>query len=165
MINMKDEVPNASQLYEPKILTLDLEKIETIKAKAEEAISLFGHLDVLINNAGLSVRGGCLETDISVYTRLMTVNFLGVVELTRHTCPHMVTRGSGHVLVISSVQGLLPIPHRGAYTASKHAVQAWADSLRAELSDTGVQVTTVSPGYVNTNLSRNALTSSGIHER
>ena len=158
-----DQPPTTSQFFEPKILTLDLEKIETIKSKAEEAISMFGHLDILINNAGLSVRGGCLETDVSVYTRLMTVNFLGVVELTRHTCPGMLTRGSGHVLVISSVQGLLPTPYRGPYTASKHAVQAWADSLRAELANTGVTVTTVSPGYVNTNLSRNALTSSGNH--
>ena len=158
-----DQLPNTSQFFEPKILTLDLEKIDTIKSKAEEAISMFGHLDILINNAGLSVRGGCLETDVSVYTRLMTVNFLGVVELTRHTCPDMLTRGSGHVVVISSVQGLLPTPYRGPYTASKHAVQAWADSLRAELVNTGITVTTVSPGYVNTNLSRNALTSSGNH--
>ena len=91
----------------------------------------------------------------------MTVNYLGVVELTRHVVPDMLTRDSGHVLVISSVQGLLPTPWRSGYTASKHAVQAWADSLRSELCDTGVSVSVVSPGYVNTNLSRNALTSSG----
>ena len=94
----------------------------------------------------------------------MAVNYLGVVELTRHVVPHMLTRTTrdqGHVVVVSSVQGLFPIPWRGAYTASKHAVQAWADSLRAELSDTGVRVSVVSPGYVATNLSRNALTSSG----
>ena len=91
----------------------------------------------------------------------MTVNYLGVVELTRHVVPDMLTRDTGHVLVISSVQGLLPTPWRSGYTASKHAVQAWADSLRSELCDTGVRVSVVSPGYVNTNLSRNALTSSG----
>ena len=149
------------EVHEPQIVTIDLENTETIKSKAEEAISKFGHIDILINNAGLSVRAECLETDISVYQRLMSVNYLGVVELTRATCPHMITRGCGHVVVVSSVQGLLPIPYRGAYTASKHAVQAWCDSLRSELCDTGVQVTVVSPGYVNTNLSRNALTSSG----
>ena len=60
-------------------------------------------------------RGGTLETEVSVYSRLMRVNYLGSVELTRHLVPHMITRGSGHVLVVSSVQGLLPIPGRAAY--------------------------------------------------
>jgi len=150
-----------SEYFDPKIVSLDLEKIDTLKNKFSEALALFGHIDILINNAGLSNRGDCLETEIEVYTRLMTVNYLGVVELTRHTCGHMVSRGSGHVVFISSVQGLIPIPYRGAYSGSKHAVQAWAESLRAELSDTGVSVSTVCPGYVNTNLSRNALTGSG----
>ena len=71
-----------------------------------------------------------MVTELSVYSRLMSVNYLGVVELTRHVIPHMLTRVSrdqGHVVVMSSVQGLLPIPWRGAYTASKHAVQAGID--------------------------------------
>ena len=110
----------------------------------------------------MSVRGGCLETELAVFTRLMNVNFLGVVELTRCLVPGMLARpAGGHVVVVSSVQGRLPVPHRAAYTASKHAVQAWADSLRAELSHTRVAVTVISPGYVDTNLSRNALNSSG----
>lgn len=162
LLNLKDELRSMNcNVYDPKILSLDLEKIDTIKDKAEEAVKMFGCVDILVNNAGMSVRGGCLETDISVHSRLMTVNYLGVVELTRHVVPDMLTRDSGHVLVISSVQGLLPTPWRSGYTASKHAVQAWADSLRSELCDTGVSVSVVSPGYVNTNLSRNALTSSG----
>jgi len=155
------KLDNSSEHYDPEIVSLDLEKIETLKDKYNEALAIFGHIDILINNAGLSNRGDCLETEIEVYTRLMTINYLGVVELTRHTCQQMVERGSGHVVFISSVQGLIPIPYRGAYSGSKHAIQAWAESLRAELSDKGVSVTTVCPGYVNTNLSRNALTGSG----
>ena len=106
-------------------------------------------------------RGGALETEISVYSRLMTVNYLGCVELSSYLVPHMVSRGSGHVLVISSVQGLLPIPGRAAYCSSKHALQSWADCLRAELPRDTVKVSVISPGYVNTDLSRNALTASG----
>lgn len=155
------KLDNSSEHFDPEIVSLDLEKIETLKDKYNEALAIFGHIDILINNAGLSNRGDCLETEIEVYTRLMTINYLGVVELTRHTCQQMVERGSGHVVFISSVQGLIPIPYRGAYSGSKHAIQAWAESLRAELSDKGVSVTTVCPGYVNTNLSRNALTGSG----
>lgn len=109
----------------------------------------------------LCCRGGALETELSVYSRLLTVNYLGCVELTSHLVPHMVTRGSGHVLVVSSVQGLLPIPQRAAYCSSKHALQAWADCLRAELVDTGLYVSVISPGYVQTDLSKHALTASG----
>ena len=161
---MKEMMGNCGEdfMHEPKILTMDLEKLEIIPSKAEEALSLFGHVDILVNNAGMSVRGGCLETELAVFTRLMNVNFLGVVELTRCLVPGMLARpAGGHVVVVSSVQGRLPVPHRAAYTASKHAVQAWADSLRAELSHTRVAVTVISPGYVDTNLSRNALTGSG----
>jgi len=102
-----------------------------------------------------------LETEASVYSRLMTVNYLGCVEFTRHIVPHMLTRGTGHVVVVSSVQGLLPLPGRAAYCSSKHALQSWADCLRAELAGTGLRVAVISPGYVKTDLSKNALTSTG----
>ena len=93
----------------------------------------------------------------------MTVNYLGCVELTRHIVPHMLARGTGHVVVVSSVQGLLTLPGRAAYCSSKHALQSWADCLRAELADTGLRVTVISPGYVKTDLSKNALTGTGSY--
>ena len=102
-------------VYEPKILSLDLEELNTLKSKATEALSLFGSVDILVNNAGMSVRGGTLETDLSVYSRLININYLGCVDLTRHLLPSMITSSSGHVMVISSVQGLLPLPGRAAY--------------------------------------------------
>ncbi|XP_037944462.1 dehydrogenase/reductase SDR family protein 7-like [Teleopsis dalmanni] len=75
--------------------------------------------------------------------------------------PSMVKRHNGQVCFISSVQGKFSIPHRSAYAASKHALQAFTDSLRAEVSNKGIKVTCVSPGYIRTQLSINALTSSG----
>jgi len=160
---LRDHLVNVGrpETFEPKILYLDLEDLKSLKSKAEEAMALFGQVDVIVHNAGMSVRGGALETEISVYSRLMRVNYLGCVELSSYLVPHMVSRGSGHVLVISSVQGLLPIPGRAAYCSSKHALQSWADCLRAELPRDTVKVSVISPSYVNTDLSRNALTASG----
>ena len=148
-------------LHTPCVLTLDLEDLESLKGKAKEALDLFGRVDILVNNAGVSVRGGALETELSVHQRLMRVNYFGCLELTTHLVPEMVRNRTGTVVVVSSVQGRLATPHRSAYTASKHALQAWADCLRAELAHTGVGVLVVSPGYVNTQLSSNALTQSG----
>lgn len=73
----------------------------------------------------------------------------------------MIERGSGQIVVISSIQGQLALPYRSAYAAAKHALQAFCDSLRAELCDNNVSVCVVSPGYIKTNLSVNAITSSG----
>jgi dehydrogenase/reductase SDR family protein 7B len=73
----------------------------------------------------------------------------------------MISQGSGHIVNMSSVQGLVALPHRSAYSASKHALQAFSDSLRAEVADSGVNVSVISVGYVNTNLSVNALKGSG----
>jgi len=82
------------------------------------------------------------------------------MELTRHLVPHLKAQG-GLIVNISSLQGRIAIPHRAAYAASKHALQAWSDSLRAELASEGVNVLVVSPGYVKTELSRNAITDKG----
>jgi len=147
--------------YPPQVLTLDLEDLDNIKVKAEEALQMFGKIDILVNNGGMSVRGATLDTQLSVHQRLMNVNYFGSLELTRNITPHMVERGDGMVVIVSSVQGRLATPNRTAYAASKHAVQAWADCMRAELCDDGVDVVLISPGYVNTDLSRNALTASG----
>lgn len=73
----------------------------------------------------------------------------------------MIKRKEGHIVAISSIQGLIGIPHRSAYAASKHALQAFHDSLRAEVAEHNIKVTVISPGYIKTNLSINALTSSG----
>lgn len=73
----------------------------------------------------------------------------------------MLKRGSGHIVAVSSIQGRIAIPQRSAYAASKHALQAFCDTLRAEVANNGLKVTVASPGYVNTQLSLNALTESG----
>jgi dehydrogenase/reductase SDR family member 7B len=89
------------------------------------------------------------------------INFLGPVALTQNIASSMIAQGGGMIGVISSVQGKIGIPYRTSYAASKHALQGYFDGLRSELADKNITVTTVSPGYVNTSLSLNALNADG----
>jgi len=149
------------KLPEPIVFQLDLEAVDDVAAKADLILERVGAVDILINNGGMSVRASTLDTELSVHRRIMNVNYLGTIEFSRSFIRKMVIRGSGVVVNISSLQGRISLPHRAAYSASKHALQAWSDSLRAELAGSGVSVLVVSPGYVNTNLSMNAVTGAG----
>ncbi|XP_071268262.1 dehydrogenase/reductase SDR family member 7B isoform X1 [Salvelinus alpinus] len=150
------------QTYTPCMVIFDLsDTAEMVAMAAKEILSCYGHVDVLINNAGISHRGNILETHISVQRDVMDTNYFGPIALTQALLPSMVRRHSGHVVVISSVQGKIAIPYRSAYAASKHATQAYFDCLRAEMERYNIQVTVVSPGYIRTNLSLNAVTGDG----
>lgn len=91
----------------------------------------------------------------------MLTNYFGPLALTKAVLPSMIERREGRILFISSVQGKFAIPQRASYSASKHALQAFSDSLRAEVDEHNIKVTIVSPGYISTNFSLNALTGSG----
>lgn len=149
------------QTYTPCTVTFDLSNTSVVSSAAEEILKCHGHVDVLINNAGISYRGNILDTHVSVQRDVMETNYFGPVALTQAILPWMVDRRSGHVVVISSVQGKISIPHRSAYSASKHATQAYFDCLRAEVDRFGLQVSVISPGYIRTNLSINAVTGDG----
>lgn len=147
--------------HTPCTVVFDLAKTDTVERAAEEVLKCYGQVDILINNAGISYRGNILETHISVQRDVMETNYFGPVALTQALLPSMVRRRSGHIVVISSVQGKIAIPYRSAYAASKHATQAYFDCLRAEIERYGIAVTVISPGYIRTNLSVNAVTGDG----
>lgn len=149
------------QTYTPCTVTFDLSNTSVVSSAAEEILKCHGHVDVLINNAGISYRGNILDTHVSVQRDVMETNYFGPVALTQAILPSMVERRSGHIVVISSVQGKISIPYRSAYSASKHATQAYFDCLRAEVERLGLQVSVISPGYIRTNLSINAVTGDG----
>lgn len=149
------------QTFTPSTVVFDLAKADRVVEAAEEILKCYGHVDVLINNAGISYRGNVLETHMSVHRDVMETNYFGPISLTQALLPSMVQRRSGHVVVISSVQGKIAIPYRSAYAASKHATQAYFDCLRAEVGHLGIPVTVISPGYIRTNLSVNAVTGDG----
>ncbi|XP_075879926.1 dehydrogenase/reductase SDR family member 7B isoform X1 [Nelusetta ayraudi] len=149
------------QTHTPSTVTFDLADRHTVDRAAEEILKCYGHVDVLINNAGISFRGNILDTGVSVQRDVMETNYFGPMALTQALLPSMVGRRSGHIVAISSVQGKIAIPYRSAYAASKHATQAYFDCLRAEVERYGIGVSVISPGYIRTNLSLNAVTGDG----
>jgi dehydrogenase/reductase SDR family protein 7B len=143
------------------VLPLDLTATESLHPAAARVLERFGHVDILINNGGISQSGTVAETSLEVARRIMEVNYMGTVALTKAVLPAMLERGRGHIVVISSLMGKLGTPLRSAYAASKHALQGFFDCLRAEVHDRGVHVTVISPGYVRTDITKNALTADG----
>lgn len=147
-----------------EILPIDLEKSEELGEKAQKAESLFGRVDILINNGGISQRSLTLETDLSVFSRLMTINYLGAVALSKALLPGMIERGQGLHVAVTSLVGKFGTPLRSGYSASKHALHGFYDSLRAEVSNQGVEVLLVCPGFIKTNVSINAFVGDGSNQ-
>ncbi|XP_066496751.1 dehydrogenase/reductase SDR family member 7B isoform X2 [Tiliqua scincoides] len=142
-------------------VVFDLSDTNAVVSAAGEILKCAGHVDVLINNAGISYRGTIVDTAVEVDRKVMDTNYFGPIALTKALLPSMIKRRQGHVVAISSVQGKIGIPFRSAYAASKHATQAFFDCLRAEVKQYNIDVTVVSPGYIQTNLSLNAITADG----
>jgi NAD(P)-dependent dehydrogenase (short-subunit alcohol dehydrogenase family) len=120
----------------------------------------FGGVDILINNAGITHRSPFIETDPSVYRRVMDVNFFGALHCTKAAIDTLLER-RGLVVVIASVAGFSPLPERTGYCASKYALRGFFDTLRCELEDRGVRVLVVCPGFTATEIERNALDGQG----
>jgi short-subunit dehydrogenase len=144
-----------------RVLPLDLSKPETFSAKVQEAQQLFGPVDMLFNNGGISQRSLALETDMATIREIMEVNFFGTVALTKAVLPGMIKRQHGHIVITSSVMGKFGTRMRSAYSASKHALHGWFDSLRQEVYASNVKITLVCPGFVKTNVTINALRGDG----
>lgn len=147
-----------------RILPLDVTESSTLALHTQAAIQLFGHIDILINNSGVSQRGFIKDTLIEVDRKLMEVNYFGVISLTKHLLPHFLKRKTGHFVVTSSITGIFGSPYRSGYSASKHALHGFFDSLRAELYyevKDSVKVTIICPGFIQTSSSSSALTADG----
>mmetsp|Transcript_7036 Transcript_7036/g.13765 ORF Transcript_7036/g.13765 Transcript_7036/m.13765 type:complete len:389 (+) Transcript_7036:236-1402(+) len=144
----------------------DLSDTDSVSNLGSTAIQLCsdrasGTVDVLVNNGGISSRGDFVDTLPEVDDRLMQVNFLSGARLAKTIVPGMIENGNGCIIWISSVQGLLGIPSRTSYAASKFAVQGYCEALRAEVAGNGVGVHVASPGYIKTELSMSAVTGDG----
>jgi len=123
-------------------------------------IAHFGGIDVLINNAGISHRSAFADTRMSVFRRVMAVNFFGALACTQAALPSLLER-RGLIVAVSSIAGLAPLYGRTGYAASKHAVQGLFSSLRGELAGTGVDVLIVCPGFTATGIGAAALDGDG----
>lgn len=143
------------------VMPLDLSKAEEITTKGKEAELFFGHIDILINCGGISQRDKVVNTGIDVDRQLMEVNYFGTIALTKALLPQMISRKSGHHVIITSATGIISTPFRSSYAASKHALHGFYDALRAEVFEDNIQISMILPGYVRTQISYNALMGDG----
>jgi len=138
----------------------DVSREEDNKAMAAEAIRLYGTIDVLINNAGISMRALFEEVDTDVIKRVMDINFYGVIYATKYCLPD-IKKNKGSIIGISSIAGFRGLPGRTGYSASKFALNGFLEVLRTELLKTGVHVLTACPGFTASNIRKRALNSAG----
>jgi dehydrogenase/reductase SDR family protein 7 len=143
------------------IVPLDVTSHDSMPAAVQRITQTFGRIDMLINNAGISQRSLCIDTDMSVYQQIFEVDVLGQIALTKHVLPIMLEQGTGHIAITSSVAGKMGAPYRTGYCAAKHAVMGFYDALRAEVAHKGIKVTTITPGFIKTNISLSALKGDG----
>ena len=159
---VKDESINAgadeSDLF---VLPLDVVDFDSIPPATSSVLDEFSRIDLLINNAGQGARDFITEMDFSIYRKIMDVNLFSAIALTKAVLPHMIERGSGRIVGVSSLAGKVGVPLRTAYCPAKHAVLGFFDSLRAEVAHYGIKVSTILPGVVRTNTVANALKGNG----
>ncbi len=158
LLLIQSKCPQPENIY---VLPLDLSNSAELKSKCEEALKVFGQIDLLINNGGISQRSLAHETDLEVDRKLMEINYFGTIALTKALLPHFLTHKKGHIAVVTSLVGKFGTPYRSSYAASKHALHGFFDSLRAEHHLDNLKVTLICPGFIKTNVSINALTADG----
>lgn len=144
-----------------KIVALDLTDFVSLPQRVEEAKQCFGRIDLLINNGGVSQRSMIVETDFEVYKQLIAINYLGTVALSKALLPHFIERQQGQYAVVTSVMGKYGSPFRSGYAGSKHALHGFFDVLRMEHQKDNISVSLLCPGFVQTNVTINALTGDG----
>lgn len=143
------------------VLPLDLTDASNFSEKVQEIVNRFGRIDILINNGGVSQRGEAHATPLEIDRQIMEVNYFGAVALTKAVLPVMQKQQSGHIVAISSIAGKFGFYWRSAYSAAKHALQGFFESLYLEEAKNNIHVTLVFPGKINTPISMSAINEKG----
>ncbi len=141
-------------------LVLDAASEDDNKKLIEETIQKFASLDILICNAGISMRALFEDLSLQVFKQVMDINFYGALYATKYALPHII-KSKGSIIGVSSINGHRGTPARSAYTASKYAMQGFYEALRTEVMKKGVHVLVACPGFTGTNIRNTALTASG----
>ena len=140
------------------MLPLDVTSDESVEAAVRELIRLEGRIDLLVNNAGFGVApAGAEESSIEQAKAIFETNFFGLIRMTRAVVPHMRRQGNGRIINIGSVLGFLPMPYGALYSATKHAVEGYSESLDHELRTRGIRVSVIEPAYTRTQFETNFL--------
>jgi NAD(P)-dependent dehydrogenase (short-subunit alcohol dehydrogenase family) len=141
-----------------EMLALDVTSDESVEAAVQQLMQLEGRVDLLVNNAGFGVApAGAEESSLDQARSIFDTNFFGIVRMTRAVVPHMRRQGSGRIINIGSVLGFLPMPYMALYSATKHAVAGYSESLDHELRTLGIRVSVVEPAYINTPFDANLM--------
>lgn len=138
----------------------DVSKEMDCKGFINAVIKEFGTIDILINNAGVSMRALVQDVDLDTIRRVMDINFWGTVYCTKFALDHIV-KNKGTIVGVSSIAGYRGLPGRSGYSASKYAVNGWLEALRTELLESGTNVMWVCPGFTSSNIRNAALNSKG----
>jgi short-subunit dehydrogenase len=143
------------------ILPFDLVDLDDAKNNVEKAIAAFGKIDILVNNGGVSQRSLLIDTSFEVDKKLIEVDYLGTVAVTKALLPHFIKNQKGHFVTVTSLMGKFGSPYRSGYCGAKHALHGFFDVLRMEHQKDNINVTLICPGFIQTNVAVNALTADG----
>jgi short-subunit dehydrogenase len=141
----------------------DVSNLNDCKNFINSTIDTFGGIDILINNAGISMRALLKDAELEVFKKVMDINYYGTVYCTKLALQSIIER-KGTVVGVSSIAGYRGLPGRSGYSASKFAVNGWLEAIRTELKDDGVNVMWVCPGFTTSNIRNAALNSKGQHQ-
>jgi short-subunit dehydrogenase len=146
------------------VLPLDLTQINTFNEKVDKVISKFHIIDVLIINGGISQRSLIKDTGLDIDRKIMEIDYFGNIAITKAVLPFMIKQQHGQIATVSSIVGVFGFPLRSAYSAAKHALHGFYETLRAEHKQDNINVSVIIPGRVKTNVSINAIDNKGkIH--
>ena len=135
---------------------LDVTSDESVAALTSRVIDEFGRIDVLVNNAGTGLAGAAEESSISQAQTVFDTNVFGTIRMTNAVLPHLRAQGSGRVINVSSILGLIPAPYMALYAATKHAIEGYSESIDHELREHAIRVLLVEPGYTSTAFESNS---------
>uniref|UniRef100_A0A8B9FAJ2 Dehydrogenase/reductase SDR family member 7C n=1 Tax=Amazona collaria TaxID=241587 RepID=A0A8B9FAJ2_9PSIT len=138
----------ATEIHTMLLILLDITDINCIRDVAKEILNCYGCVDILINNASMKVKGAVQSISLELDKKIMDANYFGPITLTKAILPNMISRRTGQIVLINSIQGKIGIPFRAAYAASKHAAVGFFDCLRAEMEEYDISVSTVNPTFI-----------------
>ncbi len=159
-----ERVADAAKAYgagDILIIPFDITDEAKLPDMVRRVMDHYGRIDMLVNNAGISQRAYCIDTDMHVYRKIFDIDVFGQIALTKRVLPIMITQKQGHIAVTASVAGKIGVASRTAYCAAKHAMMGFFDALRAEVHQHNIKVTCITPGCIKTAVSENALKGDG----
>ncbi|RVE69925.1 hypothetical protein OJAV_G00082860 [Oryzias javanicus] len=154
---LSDELASASDptlTFPPKLVLLDFGDVDGTAEAVPEVLECFGCLDILIFNSSMKVKAPAQTLTLETDKLLMDNNYFGPITLAKGVLPSMISRRGGHLILVNSIQGKIAVPYRTAYAASKHAVQAFFDCLRAEVEEYGISVSTINHTFISRSASK-----------